>query len=329
MNTRHVLARTLGVAAVILLARPTPAETPPAPLGSLVVDGTPMAVSVSLAECGSKRIDLKFKNNGSEAAQIRFTVASKEGTFVFEQSGMLTASQFDIDPGELRELGLRWSPSGAAASATATVTLYSKYAANAIAREWKRIDMVEGATVKRLEKQLDHAKKLGPDTSPIDIREAKARQSFKKSDEERAKTCKTLSDTVVDLMSGYYCSACGKTKAQFEAEGKSFEKHLGDVGAKAVPAPPETIAKAKAARDQCTKNRAKAKVDFDASLVQFDADRKKAQQDHDAHKKQLETDLATARKKLEAAEDRVQKLAKLEKSSRIDVSAACGGKDSP
>lgn len=87
--------------------------------------------------------------------------------------------------------------------------------------------------------------------------EALWRDKIQKLKDELAALYKERDNLIADMKVGAKCSQCGKYKSEFEKEGKSFEKHLGEVKGYAVPA---TTSELEATRKKFTEMIALKKV---------------------------------------------------------------------
>jgi hypothetical protein len=76
---------------------------------------------------------------------------------------------------------------------------------------------------------------------------AEAQAALKaKADKIRAEIAqlqKERDDLIKDLKGGFFCSKCKRAKSEFERQGQSFEKHLGDVQGVAEEAPTDRLEK--------------------------------------------------------------------------------------
>ena len=79
-------------------------------------------------------------------------------------------------------------------------------------------------------------KKIAEKKALLPELEAKWRAKIEKVSNELAALAKERDNLIADMKVGARCSQCGKWKSEFEKEGVSFEKHLGDVKGYAVPA---------------------------------------------------------------------------------------------
>ena len=89
--------------------------------------------------------------------------------------------------------------------------------------------------IKELEAAIEKSK-----TELMELEEV-WKQNLNKLRQELADLNEYRDAIIRDLKAGVRCSKCKKTKAQFEKEGQSFEAHIAEVKAVAVPAPESEI----------------------------------------------------------------------------------------
>jgi len=66
--------------------------------------------------------------------------------------------------------------------------------------------------------------------------EARRKDRVQMLKDELSSLYKERDDLIADMKVGAKCSQCGKYKSEFQKEGKSFERHLGEVKGYAIPA---------------------------------------------------------------------------------------------
>ena len=91
------------------------------------------------------------------------------------------------------------------------------------------------ASKKALEDALrDRKKELADAQAALTAKANKIRAEIDQLQKER--------DALIrDLKGGFFCSKCKRAKSEFERQGQSFEKHLGDVQGVAEEAPTDRL----------------------------------------------------------------------------------------